>query len=181
MGKANPHHALKVFGDKPVALLQINIEFYDGTKISLSTDNTWKVTSGPITFSEIYMGEAYDARLEKPGWDISDYDDVDWENAVKANPQSKGILVSQATFPTIKVCKTLYPQKMTSPKPGVYVYDFGQNFAGRVRFRGQGKKGLQTLLIIIPLKEKEKRFTNPVSPIMVSAMLRLPGFPAHPL
>jgi len=146
MGKANPHHSLKVFGDNPVALFQVNIEYYDGSKMSVFTDNSWKVSPGPISFSEIYLGEAYDARLEKTGWDKPDYDDSDWQNAVKANPQPKGVLVSQATYPTIKVCKTIYPQKMTSPQPGIYVFDFGQNFAGWVRFRGQGKRGLTVKL-----------------------------------
>jgi alpha-L-rhamnosidase len=30
---------------------------------------------------------------------------------------------------------------MTEPKPGVYVYDFGQNFSGVERLRVQGPAG----------------------------------------
>ena len=152
---ANSLHSIQVFGEKPVALLQINIEFCDGSKISIYTDNNWKVASGPITFNNIYDGEAYDARLEKEGWDIADYDDSSWENASKANPQPKGKLVSQTTFPIIKVSKILYPKKIISPKPGVYVYDFGQNFTGWVRFRGVGKKGVKVKIKYAELLNNE--------------------------
>jgi len=137
----NSTHSLKVFGGKPVALLQINIEFCDGSKVSIYTDDKWKVASGPIIFNDIYQGETYDARLEKVDWDTANYDDSDWKNAVKVNQQPKGKLISQATFPTIKVSKTLYPKKIISPKSGVYVYDFEQNFAGWIRFNGIGKNG----------------------------------------
>lgn len=148
-------NSLKVFGGKPIALLQINIEFRDGSKIGIYTDNSWKVASGPITFNDIYDGEAYDANLEKEGWDTADYDDSEWENVSKANPQPKGKLVSQTTFPTIKVSKTLYPKKMISPKPGVYVYDFGQNFTGWVRFRSVGKKGVKVKIRYTELLNNE--------------------------
>ena len=138
----NPH-ALQRYGDKPVALLQIEIEFTDGSKMSVVTDNTWKITSGPITFNDIYDGEVYDARLEKEGWDLPEFDDSEWEPAIKTDPQPVGKIVSQATFPPIKICKTLHPEKITSPKPGVYIYDFGQNFTGWVRFKGTAAEGTE--------------------------------------
>jgi len=139
----NPLHSLQVFGEKPVALLQINIEFCDGSKVSIYTDNNWKVVSGPITFNDIFKGEVYNARLEKEGWDLPEFDDSEWEPAIKTDPQPVGKLVSQATFPPIKICKTLYPEKITSPKPGVYIYDFGQNFTGWVRFKGKAAEGTE--------------------------------------
>ena len=30
---------------------------------------SWQWAPGPITFSWIYGGEDYDARIEQPGWD----------------------------------------------------------------------------------------------------------------
>jgi len=75
------------------------------------------------------------------GWNIAEYDDSDWENASKANPQPKGKLVSQTIFLTIKVSKILYPKKIIFPTPGIYIYDFGQNFTGWTKFRSVGKKG----------------------------------------
>ena len=34
----------------------------------IGSDASWKASTGPILMSEIYHGETYDARLEKPGW-----------------------------------------------------------------------------------------------------------------
>jgi len=110
----------------PKAILQMNIEFIDGTNKSIVTDNTWKTAKSPIVSNDIYNGEAYDARLEKIGWDKPNYDDFDWNKARIADVPG-GKLVSQASFSPIKVIKRVQPLKITSPKPDVYIYDFGQN------------------------------------------------------
>ena len=67
------------WGDSPRLLLQINIEFVDGSTMSVASDETWKVSTGPILRNDIYGGEVYDARLEKPGWATANYDDSGWE------------------------------------------------------------------------------------------------------
>ncbi|MBC8457895.1 MAG: alpha-L-rhamnosidase N-terminal domain-containing protein [Deltaproteobacteria bacterium] len=68
------------YGDSPRLLLQMNIEFTDGSTIKIQTDETWKSSSGPITRNDLYGGETYDARLEKPGWSSVGYDDSDWDD-----------------------------------------------------------------------------------------------------
>ena len=82
-----------------------------------------------FVFDDIYDGERYDARLEKDGWDMPDYADKDWADACKVS-EKMGRLVSQGTFPAVKVIKPRIPVSMTQPQAGVYLYDFGQNFAG---------------------------------------------------
>ncbi len=137
---------VKTYGyGSPKALLQLNIEFTDGTSGSIITDNTWKTTSGPILSNDIYNGERYDARLERWGWDTPLYDDSDWDIAKVADTPG-GKLVSQASFPSIKVTKVIQPLKITSPRPGIYIYDFGQNFTGWVRLCVSGPKGTKVSL-----------------------------------
>lgn len=132
---------IKVYGyGSPKALLQLNIEFTDGTSESIITDNTWKTTSGAILSNDIYNGERYDARLERWGWDTPLYHDSDWDIAKIADTPG-GKLVSQASFPSIKVTKVIQPLKITSPRPGIYIYDFGQNFTGWVRLCVSGPEG----------------------------------------
>ncbi len=133
---------LKKYGPSPVMLLQLNIEFPDGTNLAMFSNDTWKVTSGPILYNDIYDGEQYDGRLEKLGWDCPGYDDTEWENAQTVQAPL-GKLVSQATFPPIKVRHTLLPQTLIIPKPGVFVYDFGQNFTGWVKLRVCGPRGTE--------------------------------------
>ena len=59
----------------PKLLLQLRVDYADGTSQSLVSDGSWKCSTGPIVFDSIYGGETYDARLEKPGWDTAGYDD----------------------------------------------------------------------------------------------------------
>ena len=131
---------LKKYAAAPVVLAQLQIEFSDSTTLRILSDATWKTASGPIQSSDIYDGERYDARLEKSGWDYPDYDDADWQFAqIAVHPGGK--LVSQATFPPVKISQTLPPQTLTIVSPGVYIYDFGQNFSGWVKLRVAGARG----------------------------------------
>ena len=50
-------------------MAQLEIEYADGSRETVVTDNTWKVTgAGPIQEADFLMGEYYDARQEMPGW-----------------------------------------------------------------------------------------------------------------
>ena len=57
-----------VYGDRLALLLQIEVTYSDGRREIVGSDGSWKAATGPILMSEIYHGETYDARLEKPGW-----------------------------------------------------------------------------------------------------------------
>jgi alpha-L-rhamnosidase len=125
-------------------LFQMMIEFAGGKKMILASDETWKMASGPIVADRIYNGEVYDARLEKTGWDLPGFDDKSWKRAeVISGPQ--GILSAQM-MPPIKVTDTIVPLKMTAPKPGVYVFDMGQNFSGWAQLRVSGPRGTEVKL-----------------------------------
>jgi len=148
-GRYSPPHKtvnpLKKYSDSPVLRLQINIEFIDSSSMWVVTDETWKVIQGPIIFDDIYDGEIYDARLERLGWDTPNYNDSDWTTATVADPPG-GKLVSQVGLPPIKVIKKIQPIEITNPRPDVYVYDFGQNFAGWVKLRVSGPRGTKVKL-----------------------------------
>jgi len=62
------------YGDRLAALVQLEITLTDGTTQRVVTDESWRASTGPILASDIYMGETYDARLEKPGWSAPGYD-----------------------------------------------------------------------------------------------------------
>ncbi|MCX8171517.1 MAG: family 78 glycoside hydrolase catalytic domain, partial [Candidatus Bathyarchaeota archaeon] len=136
--------AHKHYGE-PRAILQLIIEFSDGRKELIVTDESWKASKGPIIDDDIYDGEVYDARLEKDGWDLPGYDDSSWDNARAVEPPG-GIMASQATFPPIRAVKILQPVSISNPKPNVYVVDFGQNFTGWVRLTVSGPRGAEVKL-----------------------------------
>jgi len=127
------------YGTFPQFLLQLELEFADGSKQIVTTDQSWHgTTEGPIRASGIYDGETYDATREFAGWDRAGFDAHQWEPAKPAPPGSQQ-LVWQRNEP-IGVELELPCLHVTQPQPGVYILDFGQNMVGWVRLRGQGRK-----------------------------------------
>ncbi len=122
-----------------IGLLQMKIELEGGRQVEILSDGTWKATDGPIVADSLYNGETYDARRETPGWDRGSYDDSAWKPAQLAEAP-KGVLSTQ-TMPPIRVTGDIQPLKITSPKPGMFVYDMGQNFSGVVRLKVRGPRG----------------------------------------
>ncbi|MEN6337772.1 MAG: glycoside hydrolase family 78 protein [Phycisphaerales bacterium] len=130
--------------DRPVLRCQLEMTFADGSTRVVASDATWRVSAGPIVFDSIRNGEIYDARLEIPNWDAADFDDINWALAqVDAGP--KGELRSQM-MPPIKVAQTLKSDKLTEPKPGVFVFDIGQNMAGWARLKVSGPAGTEVVM-----------------------------------
>ncbi len=130
---------------EPRAIVQLVIDFQDGTSQTINSDETWRVGDGPILRNGDYLGEVYDARREQTGWDIAGFDDANWQTAVPATDPELGALCAQ-TAPPIRITFVLKPVQMTEPKPGVFIYDFGQNFGGGARLRVEGPSGTRVRL-----------------------------------
>jgi hypothetical protein len=125
--------------------VQLRVEFVDGKSVEILSDGAWKTAPGPITFSSAYGGEDFDARLVQRGWDEPDFNDTAWRAAsVVAGPG--GELLPEIA-PPIRVMHTYAPIKITHPKPGVSVYDLGQNFAGWPAITVIGSAGATIKLI----------------------------------
>lgn len=129
---------------KPKVLLQLEVEFADGTTQTIASDESWKYATGPIQFDGMLSGEVYDARLEKEGWDTSGYNDSAWV-AARVVESPKGKLASQMVQP-IRATEVIKPVKITQPKPGVYLFDMGQNVAGKARLTVKGPAGTDVKL-----------------------------------
>jgi alpha-L-rhamnosidase len=125
-------------------LLRLDIELADGRTQTIATDPTWQATTdGPIRQSGIYFGETYDATKEMPGWDQPGFSANGWQQA-EAIPHPQGIeqplLVAQSNEP-IRVVQELKPVNVTEPKPGVFVFDMGQNMVGWCRLSADAPAG----------------------------------------
>ncbi len=134
---------VKNFGyGPPKVLVQIEVDYVDGTRDTIVTDQTWRTAEGPLQRNGLYCGETYDAREEKAGWDEPHFDDSSWTPAVLREPTN----LASAMLPPIRVARILRPESLISPAPGVYVYDFGQNFSGWVRLKVMGPAGTAVTL-----------------------------------
>jgi alpha-L-rhamnosidase len=128
------------FGPAPRRLaMQLRLDYVDGTSSWVMTGADWRVGTSPVITSEIYNGEVYDASLESPGWDTISFKPVNWSPA-KIGQRPDVRLVPQ-TSPGLKKLRQLRAQKVTQPRPGVYVFDFGQNSAGLAKLKVKGAKG----------------------------------------
>jgi len=129
---------------KPCLKAQIRITYVNGSTETIGSDESWKSGDGPILKNSVYLGELYDARLEQKGWNKPDFDESQWQ---KAKPEAgpKGLLIARY-MPPVRATKILKPVKMTEPKPGVYLFDLGQNFAGVPRLKVKGPAGTTVTL-----------------------------------
>ena len=123
----------------PKVVCQIEIEFTDGRRQTIAGDAAWKCADSPIISNTIYSGEIYDARLEQPGWNKPAFDDSKW-GPVQFVEAPAGKLAAQM-MPPIRVDRELKPVAITEPKPGVFVFDFGQNLSGHARLHVRGPAG----------------------------------------
>jgi alpha-L-rhamnosidase len=129
----------KTFGF-PKMICQLEIEYADGSKQTVVSDDSWKVTAdGAIRANNEYDGEEYDARMETPGWDKSGFDDSKWLQAelVKA---PGGKLEAQLNR-NITVMEILKPVNIKQTQAGTYILDMGQIMAGWVSMKVKGKAG----------------------------------------
>jgi len=128
-----------IYGKDIALLFQLDITYTDGSKASVVSDNSWKSTTGSITYSEIYNGEIIDARKQRTGWRMPGYDDSKW-NGVKVSNYNKSILVANENEP-VKKHETFKPVKIFTTPKGEKVIDFGQNLVGWVMLTAKGKAG----------------------------------------
>lgn len=129
---------------KPKMFFQLEIAFDDGSVETVISDETWKYSTGPIQYDGMLNGETYDARKEKDGWNTVGYDDSSWA-AAKVVEAPAGRLSAQMVQP-IRVTEVIQPVKVSQPKPGVYLFDLGQNIAGRIELTVAGPAGTNVKL-----------------------------------
>lgn len=130
-----------------MAWAQIRLEYADGAIEEIPTDETWRMTKGPITFSNVYGGEDYDARLEPVGWTQAGFKDNTW-TAAEAGPPFQGKLWGAShSAPPLITHEELKAVSVKTIRAGVSVYDFGQNAAVMPRLRVRGAAGARVKLI----------------------------------
>lgn len=132
------------YGTFPQFLLQINMTLSDGNQTTLVTDQSWKGSAGAIIFSDLLLGESYDARLEKKGWNKLGFDDTGWKNVsvfspAVANPEY------QTDSPPRVIAETK-PLSLIEPSEGIYVFEMDRTITGWVRLLLRGEPGKKVTL-----------------------------------
>lgn len=115
----------------PKMICKLQIEYADGTAQTVVSDDKWRASESPVTFSSIYGGEDYDASAVQPGWAEPGFDDRKWKKAVLT--QGAGVkLIPQISEP-LKVMERIPTVRRFCAANGNWVYDLGQNASGIVQ------------------------------------------------
>ena len=142
-------------------IARLEITRADGSVETIVTDRSWKAALGPTVYDMWFSGSDYDSRREQPGWtrpgaDLSetaehrDGSPVDWVRAGIAPPPNLTTDLVWRTAEPVEVADRLRPVNVTQPKPGVWVFDFGQNFAGWPQLRLDGNVPAGTTIKMQP-------------------------------
>ncbi|MDA3799214.1 MAG: family 78 glycoside hydrolase catalytic domain [Kiritimatiellae bacterium] len=145
--------ACSIYGNRLMMLVNLRVEYCDGTVETIASNGDWKVSYGPILQSSFLYGENYDARQELGDWSSVRLDASDWKQADEHsfdktywdNKDWKmvepGLRLKAHPCPPVRPICEFPAKEFWSTMPGSYVFDLGRNFAGYVRLKVNGKPG----------------------------------------
>ncbi|GCE18531.1 glycoside hydrolase family 78 protein [Dictyobacter kobayashii] len=147
-GKGNNY---KHYGTEPRLLLQLQIEYSDGSSQTIVSDDSWRGALGPIVFSDFLAGETYDARHELIDWDLpTSITASDWQPVLVEELDPALQLSAQPDQP-VRVTESITPQSISEISPGIFIYDMGQNMVGWVRLQVEGPAGTRVQLRFVEM------------------------------
>lgn len=124
--------------DVPKMILQLEIEYNDGTKESILSDHSWKTTTGPLLHDAIFTGEIYDARLDLGAWNQASYEDAKWQSALEVRPPT-GRLTAQ-TIPFNKVME-IVKTSLVQTSDSLYTFTLPETVSGWCAIKVKGNPG----------------------------------------
>jgi alpha-L-rhamnosidase len=137
------------------AIASIRLEYTDGSVENVVTDNQWRCASGPITFSSAYGGEDYNAQLEPQGWSQPGFNASAWDNPEELGGPGGTLKGLSCAGPPILAFVGLTPVSQKEIKPGITVYDLGQNASIMLRLKVSGPAGSTVRVIPGELVKKD--------------------------
>ncbi|MDQ3845354.1 MAG: family 78 glycoside hydrolase catalytic domain, partial [Bacteroidota bacterium] len=129
---------------RPCVKAQLLLQYADGSKEVIGTNESWQTATGPVIRNNTYLGEHYDARLEKNNWSDASYNDNSWQKAEVVQGPS-GELTPQMQ-PPVRITKVVKPVAIKEAGRDTFIVDMGQNFAGVARIRVKGPAGTRVRL-----------------------------------
>ncbi len=134
-----------IYGKKTRIKMELHLWSQEGKKRVIVTNQEWKASMGPILEADMQAGETYDARLEISGWDKPGFQENHWIS-VDLGAEFEPLMMEP--HPSEPVCpqEEKIPLSINEPRPGVYVFDLGQNFAGWARLQVKERAGTPVVL-----------------------------------
>ena len=131
----------KRYGTRVQLKAQLRLEYEDGKVEVIPTDESWSSVLGHTLQNSFYNGETVDSQLEPKNWNKPGFNDKGWSSAVSRPKMRSTVPLEAYPAEPVRITEELKPIKCWSVAQGKVIYDFGQNFAGRVRIHVPGKAG----------------------------------------
>ncbi len=130
---------------RPRVIAMLVVDHPDGTRTTVTTDETWRFAEGPTVRNSIFLGEVRDARREIAGWDMPGLDTADWQPVGVADRPLEP-LMPHLDMPPVRATEVIPAVAVTEPKPGVHIIDFVKNFTGLPELRLDVPEGTEISL-----------------------------------
>ncbi|NSW52413.1 MAG: family 78 glycoside hydrolase catalytic domain [Anaerolineae bacterium] len=155
-GAINVASLRNAHGEKVALLVQLVITDVDGMTRIIASDESWKTSTGPIIKSDPKQGEVYDARMEMPGWNTTNFNDDRWRHVHPAEFGYNNLIPSESV--PVRKKEMLLPTKILRTPANETVIDFGQNIAGIVQMKVVGPSGTIVTLTHSEVLDKDGNF-----------------------
>lgn len=145
-----------LYGKDIATLVQLDVIYTDGTKATVISDGSWKSSTGPVRYNEIYNGAIIDDNMQQKNWSVTKFNDKDWSGVTVEN-FSKSVLVATNSEP-VRKHESFKPVKIFTTPKGEKVIDFGQNLVGWVQVKVNGHKGDKIIISHAEVIDKAGNF-----------------------
>jgi len=157
------------FGDRQSLLAKLVLTYPDGKEeVIVTNPDTWTYyNDGPIIYGSFFQGEVYDSGKEEAvkDWSTANYNDSAWKKASEIGDEyfSRDKLNAERGMPdvgdysqmqligqfgkTVQKIKELTAQSVEEVRPGVFVYDMGQNMVGIPKIALSGHEKGKTITL----------------------------------
>jgi hypothetical protein len=161
--------------ERPLAAIaQLEIEYADESSERVISDESWRWKTGPYTHNSFLGGCDYDARLLPSNWAAANGNDEGW-TPVEPRSISPGALIG-AISPPLRTFEEFKPKSIDEPKPGHFVYDFGQNASATLRLRIRGKAGQTVRFTYAEQRHGADAHTNNGKGLVNQSGIRSPNY-----
>lgn len=114
----------------PLRLIaQVHLYYTNGTSQIIPSDTQWTTAPGPMTYSHVYGGEAWDARKLAANWNQPGFDASTWAAAMLTNGPGGTLRGQSHAAPSVIATQILSAMRTNVLSSSTVVYDLGQNAA----------------------------------------------------
>ena len=161
------------YGNELGAFAQLEIDFDDGHRQVVVTDESWAAGPSAVVTNDLYDGQTIDARRHSDVWLQPGLDGEDWTGVHLGELDLARLTPYMG--PPVRRQEELAPVSIWTSPSGKTLVDFGQNLVGWIRVRVKGPEGSRIRLRHAEVLEHEELGVRPLRTAKATDELILSG------